>query len=370
PNIPGTIDEHPNWRRRHEVPADDLAEPYAKAGLREPNKPVGSYLFVGPTGVGKTELAKSLAKHTTGSEENIIRIDMSEYMEKHTVGKLVGAPPGYVGHGEEGVLTGAVRRNPNAIVVFDEIEKAHPDVQKLLLGVMDDGKMKDGRGRDINFQNATLVMTSNLGAAKANAEADKTPIGFGNNQPKEVDRGQIMQKEVEAFFAPEFIGRLDGIVAFNELDKDVASLILDAQIKKLAERTKASWGVALELGEKVRDTLLKEGFNPRLGARPLKQAIDKLVGKPLSKWLLKTGTDNLRSGMNVTVTEVGSKFTVEAPGADGGDLIVNPKRIVKPDGDLPGDAHARLSKWRRDDSAPANDPKPEAKRHAPGMGRR
>lgn len=325
--------------------ADAVA--YAKAGLREPNKPVGSYLFVGPTGVGKTELAKSLAKRTTGSEDNLIRIDMSEYMEKHTIGKLVGAPPGYVGYGEEGVLTGAIRRQPNAVIVLDEIEKAHPDVQKLLLGVMDDGKMKDGRGREINFQNATLIMTSNLGAAKADLEANKRTIGF-QSEEKKVDRGEIMEKEVEAFFAPEFRGRLDGIIRFNELDKDVAKLILKGQVKKLIGRAKESWGINLELSDKARDTLMEQGFNPKLGARPLKQAIDRLVGKPLAKWLMKNGDQNTRSGMTVTVEEVGENFVVSK--GKGDDLIVNPKRITGPRaGDLPNDTLMRLRKRREGD---------------------
>ena len=318
---------------------------YAKAGLREPHKPVGSYLFVGPTGVGKTEAAKSLAKHATGSEENLVRIDMAEFMEKHSVSRLVGAPPGYVGYGEEGILTGEVRRNPNAVVVFDEIEKAHPDVIKALLGVMDDGRMKDGRGREINFQNATLIMTSNLGAQKANEVADKPPIGFMQDT-KEVDRGEITQAEVDQFFPPEFLGRLDGVIKFNELNKEVGGLILNLQLKKLGERMTQASGAVLEFSDKVRETLMEKGFNPRLGARPLKQAIDKLVGKPLAKWLMTEGKD-VRRGQVLKIEDSGDNFSIEKP--DGGDLLVNPGKFAKPEAanDAQSDILSRLQERRK-----------------------
>jgi ATP-dependent Clp protease ATP-binding subunit ClpA len=335
----------------------------AKAGLREPNKPIGSYLFVGPTGVGKTELAKSLAKHTSGDEENIIRIDMSEYMEKHSVSKLLGTTAGYVGYDNEGKLSGAVRRNPNAVVVFDEIEKAHPDVQNILLQIMDNGKISDGQGRVIDFSNTMLVMTSNLGAAAANAEADRTPIGFlGKESKSEVDRSAIMMKAVEGFFTPEFRNRLDGVIPFNELGRDVMQPILSNQLKKLGKQMKQTWGIDLEVSDSAKETLMEEGFDARMGARPLKRAIERLVTRPLSMWLLKNKDMRERPGSTVTVESVGKEFKMREDG--GNDMVVNPKRIVEPPEDLPGDTLARLMDRRRA-AAPSKDARP-----APAPGRR
>ncbi|MBV6631827.1 MAG: ATP-dependent Clp protease ATP-binding subunit [Alphaproteobacteria bacterium] len=316
----------------------------AKAGLREPHKPIGSYLFVGPTGVGKTELAKSLAKHTSGSVDNLVRIDMSEYMEKHSVSKLIGAPPGYVGYDQEGELVGAIRRNPNSVIVFDEIEKAHPDVQKILLQVMDDGKLTDSQGKTIDFSNSLIVMTSNLGAQAANEAEAKRTIGFTQTEEK-VDRTAIMTGEVEQYFSPEFRNRLDGVVPFGELTKDVMAPILDKQIDRLVNQMEEAWGMKLELSDTAKEQLMDEGFDPKMGGRPLKRALNQLVERPLSLWLLKNKNMRDRPGTTLKVDGIGAEFSVTE---DKPDQLIDPKRIQNrgPDTDLPGDTVARLRRRR------------------------
>ncbi|MEM6903562.1 MAG: ATP-dependent Clp protease ATP-binding subunit, partial [Pseudomonadota bacterium] len=338
----------------------------AKAGLREPHKPIGSYLFVGPTGVGKTELAKSLAKHTSGSVDNLVRIDMSEYMEKHSVSKLIGAPPGYVGYDQEGELIGAIRRNPNSVIVFDEIEKAHPDVQKILLQVMDDGKLTDAQGKTIDFSNTLIVMTSNLGAQAANEAENKRTIGFGSQQEK-VDRTAVMMGEVEKYFSPEFRNRLDGVVPFHELTKDVMAPILDKQIDRLTEQMEEAWGMKLELSQAAKDQLMEEGFDPKMGGRPLKRALNQLVERPLSLWLLKNKNMRDRPGTTLKVDSIGADFTVTEEKADN---LIDPKRIQQrgPNSDLPGDAMARLKERRRTEGY--RDKRPDQGRGGPGLGRR
>jgi ATP-dependent Clp protease ATP-binding subunit ClpA len=295
----------------------------AKAGLREPNKPIGSFLFVGPTGVGKTELSRSLARHTAGDAEKVIRIDMSEYMEKHSVSKLIGAPPGYVGFDQEGELTGAVRRTPNAVVLLDEIEKAHPDVLNVLLQVMDNGRLKDGHGRDVDFSNTLLVMTSNLGAAAANAAAKKPEIGFGTGGPRKVDRTAIMTKAVEVHFPPEFRNRLDAVVPFSELDEKAMRPILDHQIARLEKQLHANWGLKMSLDEEARTKLMVAGFDPEMGGRPLKRALNELVEQPLAMWLLKNKEMRSRKGATLVIEGIGADFKVRA---DISDVLVKPSQ--------------------------------------------
>ena len=247
----------------------------SRAGLADPNKPYGSFLFLGPTGVGKTELTKALAQFLFDSEQALIRIDMSEYMEKHSVARLIGAPPGYVGFDEGGQLTEQVRRKPYSVILFDEVEKAHPDVFNVLLQVLDDGRMTDGQGRTVDFKNTVIIMTSNLGGAKIQAMVD---------EPTELVKIAVMA-EVKNHFRPEFINRIDEIVVFHALGKDNIKGIARIQLKRLEERL-AKLDLKIEVSESALDVLCEAGFDPVFGARPLKRAIQQSVENPLSKELL------------------------------------------------------------------------------------
>ncbi|MDX2219570.1 MAG: ATP-dependent chaperone ClpB [Burkholderiales bacterium] len=248
----------------------------SRAGLSDPNRPYGSFLFLGPTGVGKTELTKALAEFLFDAEDHLIRIDMSEYMEKHSVSRLIGAPPGYVGYDEGGALTEAVRRKPYAVILFDEVEKAHPDVFNVLLQVLDDGRMTDGQGRTVDFKNTVIVMTSNLGSQMIQAMADKD---------YQVVKLAVMG-EVKTHFRPEFVNRIDEIVVFHPLDDANIRSIAGIQLQRLSKRL-----AALEIGLKVEDSALleiaKAGFDPVYGARPLKRAIQQEIENPLAKQILE-----------------------------------------------------------------------------------
>ena len=247
----------------------------SRAGLADPNKPYGSFLFLGPTGVGKTELTKALAQFLFDSETALIRIDMSEYMEKHSVARLIGAPPGYVGFDEGGQLTEQVRRKPYCVILFDEVEKAHPDVFNVLLQALDDGRMTDGQGRTVDFKNTVIVMTSNLGGAKIQAMIDSPP---------ELVKIAVMA-EVKDHFRPEFINRIDEIVVFHALGRDNIKGIARVQLKRLQERL-TKLDLTLEVSESALDVLCEAGFDPVYGARPLKRAIQQALENPLSKELL------------------------------------------------------------------------------------
>ncbi len=251
----------------------------SRAGLSDPNRPSGSFLFLGPTGVGKTELCKALAEFLFDSADAMIRIDMSEFMEKHAVSRLVGAPPGYVGYEEGGYLTEAVRRRPYSVILLDEVEKAHPDVFNILLQVLDDGRLTDGQGRTVDFRNTVIVMTSNLGSQLIQElSADDTPEGYTKMKA-------MVMGVVQAHFRPEFINRLDDIVVFHPLDKaqirEIAKIQLRGLEKRLAER-----GIRLELAEKALDFLGNVGFDPVYGARPLKRAIQQQIENPLAQKIL------------------------------------------------------------------------------------
>ena len=247
----------------------------SRAGLSDPNKPYGSFLFLGPTGVGKTELTKALAQFLFDSETALIRIDMSEYMEKHSVARLIGAPPGYVGFDEGGQLTEQVRRKPYSVILFDEVEKAHPDVFNVLLQALDDGRMTDGQGRTVDFKNTVMIMTSNLGGAKIQAMIDSPP---------ELVKIAVMA-EVKDHFRPEFINRIDEIVVFHALGRDNIKGIARIQLIRLEERL-AKLDLKIEVSESALDVLCEAGFDPVYGARPLKRAIQQSVENPLSKELL------------------------------------------------------------------------------------
>jgi ATP-dependent Clp protease ATP-binding subunit ClpB len=248
----------------------------ARAGLQDPNRPIGSFMFLGPTGVGKTELTKALAAYMFDDEHALIRIDMSEYMEKHSVARLIGAPPGYVGYEEGGALTEAVRRRPYQVVLFDEIEKAHPDVFNVLLQVLDDGRLTDGQGRTVDFRNTLIVMTSNLGSEYLVAQAD------GEDSDKV--RDQVMA-EVRAHFRPEFLNRVDEIILFHRLKREHMGRIVDIQMQRL-QKLLDDRKIAITLEPKAREWLAEKGYDPAYGARPLKRIIQKAVQDPLAELIL------------------------------------------------------------------------------------
>jgi ATP-dependent Clp protease ATP-binding subunit ClpB len=247
----------------------------SRAGLSDPNKPIGSFIFLGPTGVGKTELARALAEFLFDDERAMVRIDMSEYMEKHTVSRLLGAPPGYVGYDEGGQLTEAVRRRPYCVILFDEIEKAHHDVFNVLLQVLDDGRLTDGQGRTVDFKNTVIIMTSNIGSQWISELGD--------------DEAKMREKVMEAmrqYFRPEFLNRVDETIIFHRLDKQQITAIVDIQLKHLCQRL-ADRKIKLEVTEKAKELLANEGYDPSFGARPLKRAIQRLLQDPLSMRILE-----------------------------------------------------------------------------------
>uniref|UniRef100_A0A7C3N6R7 AAA family ATPase n=1 Tax=candidate division WOR-3 bacterium TaxID=2052148 RepID=A0A7C3N6R7_UNCW3 len=245
----------------------------SRAGLSDPKRPIGSFLFVGPTGVGKTEVAKSLAEFLFDTEDALVRIDMSEYMEKFSISRLIGAPPGYVGYEEGGQLTEVIRKRPFSVILFDEIEKAHPDVYNILLQVLDDGRLTDGQGRTVDFRNTIIIITSNIGS---------NSIDFSDDY--EIIKENIMQK-IRNHFKPEFINRLDDIIVFKNLTKDEIEKIVDIQIEKVKERAK-EYGIDLEVSSKTKEKIIEEGFSKEYGARPIKRAIQVLVENRLSEMII------------------------------------------------------------------------------------
>lgn len=259
----------------------------ARAGLKDPNRPIGSFIFLGPTGVGKTELARALAEHLFGEEEAMIRIDMSEYMEKHTVSRLIGAPPGYVGYEEAGQLTEPVRRRPYSVVLFDEIEKAHPDVLNIMLQIMDDGRITDSKGRTVNFKNTVIIMTSNIGSQFIKASGG---IGFRPAEKEEEKRFENVKTEVlralERSLRPEFLNRIDEIIVFHPLTAEQIRVIVDILMQRVERELKAQ-GIRLELTDAAKDLLAEEGFDPLLGARPLRRTIQRRIENPLASKLLR-----------------------------------------------------------------------------------
>jgi ATP-dependent Clp protease ATP-binding subunit ClpB len=250
----------------------------SRAGLSDPKRPIGSFIFLGPTGVGKTELARALAEFLFDDEHALVRIDMSEYMEKHAVSRLIGAPPGYVGYEEGGQLTEQVRRRPYAVILFDEIEKAHPDVFNVLLQVMDDGRLTDGRGRTVDFRNTVIIMTSNIGSSFLQAE------GLRSEKEFEEALKQVLNA-LHNHFRPEFLNRVDDIIVFRPLGKEQLVKIIELRLEDV-RRLLADRKISLELTDAAKDLLFTEGFDPNFGARPLKRAIQKLVQDPLALKIL------------------------------------------------------------------------------------
>ncbi len=271
------------------VKAVSAAVRRARAGLKDPNRPIGSFLFLGPTGVGKTELTKALAGFMFDDDSAMVRMDMSEYMEKHAVARLIGAPPGYVGYDQGGALTEAVRRRPYQVILFDEVEKAHPDVFNVLLQVLDDGRLTDGQGRTVDFRNTIIVLTSNLGAQHL--------VELKDNEPVEKVRGKVMDA-VRAAFRPEFLNRLDEIILFHRLGKGQMGAIVDIQIKHL-EKLLADRQITLTLDEGAREWLAEQGYDPVYGARPLKRVIQKNVQDRLAVMILEGA---IKDGEHVVIT--------------------------------------------------------------------
>jgi ATP-dependent Clp protease ATP-binding subunit ClpC len=282
-----------------------------RAGLKDPNKPIGTFIFLGPTGVGKTQLAKVLAKFLFDTTDNLIRVDMSEYMEKFSVSRLVGAPPGYVGYEEGGQLTEKVRRKPYSVVLLDEIEKAHPDVFHILLQVLDEGQLTDSLGRRVDFRNTIVILTSNIGTRQI-AEFGHG-IGFDTNAKKATRDEQtksILQKALQKTFAPEFLNRIDDVVMFNSLGKAEINKIIDLELKGLYDRVK-SLGFQLKIANQARDYIADRGFDANYGARPLKRAIQKYLEDPMAEVLIKADLkegDTIYVGFNTVKSEIKIKI--------------------------------------------------------------
>ncbi len=284
------------------VKAVSTAVRRARAGLQDPNRPIGSFLFLGPTGVGKTELTKALADYLFDDETAMVRLDMSEYMEKHSVSRLIGAPPGYVGYDEGGALTEAVRRRPYQVVLFDEVEKAHPDVFNVLLQVLDDGRLTDGQGRTVDFRNTLIVMTSNLGSEFL---ADpRQPMGFavpgqeGDKVVSDKEAYEMVMGAVRAHFRPEFINRIDEIVVFHRLKREQMGAIVDIQLARL-QKLLDDRKITLELDPSARAWLAEKGYEPAYGARPLKRVIQKNVQDGLAEAIL---AGEIHDGSTVRIT--------------------------------------------------------------------
>jgi ATP-dependent Clp protease ATP-binding subunit ClpB len=262
--------------QRKAISAISNAVRRARSGLQDPNRPIGSFIFMGPTGVGKTELAKALAEFIFDSEQAMVRVDMSEYMEKHAVSRLIGAPPGYVGYEEGGYLTEAVRRRPYSVVLFDEIEKAHPEVFNVLLQILDDGRMTDGHGRTVDFKNTIIIMTSNVGSRWIQE--------LGESSREEME--SRVTEALRSKFKPEFLNRIDEIIIFDNLTQEQIGEIVDIQVKRLGLRL-AQMNMTLVLSENARNFLAEKGFDQIYGARPLKRAIQKYIENPLSMEILQ-----------------------------------------------------------------------------------
>jgi ATP-dependent Clp protease ATP-binding subunit ClpC len=312
----------------------------ARAGLKDPKRPIGSFLFMGPTGVGKTELAKALAEFMFGSEDALLQLDMSEFTERHTVARLVGAPPGYVGYEDAGQLTEAVRRRPYCVICFDEIEKAHEDAINILLQIMEDGHLSDARGRQVDFRNAIVIMTSNVGIELLTRE---TTLGYAvaRDAAKMAEDSYSKMKdrllgELKRAFRPEFLNRVDSVVVFRSLTKEQIQRIVDIKVAEVAVRL-ASQELSLELTPEARDLLASEGYNPQFGARPLRRVIQQRVEDALCEGLL---AGHFRPGDVIVIDRTGDQVELRAKArADAPEpslQAVPPRLAAGPNGALPG----------------------------------
>jgi ATP-dependent Clp protease ATP-binding subunit ClpC len=281
----------------------------SRADLKDPRRPIGSFIFLGPTGVGKSFLAQTLAEFMFGDRDALIQIDMSEYMEKFTASRLIGSPPGYVGYEEGGQLSEAVRRRPYSVVLFDEIEKAHPDVMHLLLQILEEGKVTDSLGRKIDFRNTIIIMTSNIGAElikKSNT------MGFGAMSQKDEQAYDVMKdkilEEAKRVLKPEFVNRLDDLIVFHTLGKPELLTIVDLEIKKVAQRIKNK-EITIVLDEKAKELLIEKGYDPQYGARPMRRAVERYLEDPMAEEILR---GNLKPGDTADVSADKGKLTFHA----------------------------------------------------------
>ncbi|MDQ3668901.1 MAG: AAA family ATPase, partial [Actinomycetota bacterium] len=270
----------------------------ARAGLKDPKRPTGSFIFLGPSGVGKTELARTLAEFLFGDEDAMVRVDMSEYMEKHAVSRLVGSPPGYIGYDEGGQLTEAVRRKPYSVLLLDEIEKAHPDVFNILLQILEDGRLTDAQGRTVDFRHAIVIMTSNIGASEI---AKNTPLGFSFSDDETgmsyEDMKNRVTNELKKVFRPEFLNRIDDVIVFHKLAKHEIKTIVELLLRRIRESL-AERELQLDLTEEAKDLLVDKGWDPAMGARPLRRAIQRYIEDPLADYVLR---QELPAGSTVLV---------------------------------------------------------------------
>jgi ATPases with chaperone activity, ATP-binding subunit len=294
----------------------------ARVGLKNPNRPIASFIFSGPTGVGKTELTKALAAYFFGSESAMIRLDMSEYMERHTVSKLIGSPPGYVGYNEGGQLTEAVRRRPYTVVLFDEIEKAHPDVFNLLLQILEDGRLTDAKGRTVDFKNTLIVMTSNIGSKVIEKGGGSLGFEFNtNDEDANYNRiRNLVNEELKQYFRPEFLNRVDEIIVFRQLTKDEVKQIADILLKEVFDRMTEK-KIRLTVSDRFKDLVVEEGYNPSYGARPLRRAIQRLLEDILAEEIL---TGHVREGSEVLI-DVDEERKPKV-------LVTEPERVLLPQG--------------------------------------
>jgi ATP-dependent Clp protease ATP-binding subunit ClpC len=295
----------------------------SRAGIKDPKRPAGSFIFLGPSGVGKTELARTLAEFLFGDEESMIRIDMSEYMEKHAVSRLVGSPPGYIGYDEGGQLTEAVRRKPYSVLLLDEIEKAHPDVFNILLQILEDGRLTDAQGRTVDFRNAIVIMTSNIGASEI---AKNTSIGFTvddeTGMSYDAMKGRIMS-DLKKVFRPEFLNRIDEVIVFHKLAKEEVKEIIDLMINRVRVQV-AEHELQLDLTDEAKDLLVEKGWDPSMGARPLRRAIQRYIEDPLADEVLRQG--QMTPGSTVMVKRDPSGDEEDRPLSL---TIVKPKKQVR-----------------------------------------
>jgi len=278
-----------------------------RVGLKDPGRPIGSFLFLGPTGVGKTELSKALAEAMFGSENSMIRVDMSEYMEKHSVSKLIGSPPGYVGYDEGGQLSEKVRQNPYSVILFDEVEKAHPDVFNILLQVLDDGHITDAQGRKVSFKNTIIIMTSNAGAQ--NIIAPKR-LGFASVSDEKEDYKKMREgvlEEVKRIFKPEFINRIDEMIVFHSLTRDDIKSIVGIMLSSITKRAKQQMNIVLEINDDIISHIAEKGFDQNYGARPLRRAIQTNIEDKLAEEILDS---NIKNGDTALVELVDKEIKI------------------------------------------------------------
>jgi ATP-dependent Clp protease ATP-binding subunit ClpC len=310
----------------------------ARAGIKDPKRPTGSFIFLGPSGVGKTELARTLAEFLFSDEDAMIQVDMSEYMEKHSVSRLVGSPPGYIGYDEGGQLTEAVRRKPYSVLLLDEIEKAHPDVFNILLQILEEGKLTDAQGRRVDFRNTIVIMTSNLGAAQISKNVGLGfAVGDDTGLSYEDMKNRVMG-ELKKVFRPELLNRIDEIIVFHKLTKEEITTIVDLQMKRVREQM-AQHEVAIELTDEAKGLLVEQGYDPAMGARPLRRAIQRVIEDPLADFVLGR---SLEPGSTILV---GRKVSEDGEPTSEVDITfipgeVTPEKVTVPAGDAdePSDA--------------------------------